>query len=82
MRSPVSSTYAEIIATNLIAIACSEGHCAVMAAAEIANRLEGRATQRLDVNDITADLAERSDEELRFYLEHECWPEDVLEKQP
>jgi hypothetical protein len=69
-------TYAEVIAANLIAIACSEGHSAVTAATEIANRLEGRATQRLDVNDITADLAQRSDEELRYYLAHDCWPND------
>ena len=70
-------TYAEVIAANLVDIACSEGHGAVTAAAEIANRLEGRATQRLDVNNITADLANRSDEELRYHLLHDHWPEDA-----
>jgi hypothetical protein len=69
-------TYAEVIAANLVDIACSEGHSAVTAAAEIANRLEGRATQRLDVNNIAADLAERSDEELQHYLQFGCWPGD------
>jgi hypothetical protein len=71
---PEGRSYAEVVAGNLIAIACSQNHSAVTATAEIANRLEGRATQRLEVNDITADLAERSDEELRYYLVHECWP--------
>ena len=69
-------TYAEVVAANLIAIACSQDHSAVTAAAEIANRLEGRATQRLEVNDITADLANRSDDELRYHLAHDAWPED------
>jgi hypothetical protein len=41
-------SYAEAIAGNLIAIACSQNHSAVSAAAEIANRLEGRAMQRLE----------------------------------
>jgi Family of unknown function (DUF5681) len=71
-------TCAEVVATNLIAIACSQGHSAVTAA-EIANRLEGRPSQRVGVSDITADLAQRSDEELRYYLLHhyllhQCWP--------
>jgi uncharacterized protein DUF5681 len=70
-------TFAEIVAANLVEIACSRGHSAVTAAAEIANRLEGRATQRLDVNDVTADLANRSDEELLYHLANNCWPEDT-----
>jgi uncharacterized protein DUF5681 len=69
-------TYAEVVAANLIAIACSQDHSAVTAATEIANRLEGRSTQRVELNDITADLANRSDDELRFHLAHNCWPED------
>lgn len=73
---PSGRTFAEAVAANLIAIACSTDHSAVTAAAEIANRLEGRATQRLEVNDITADLASRSDDELRFHLAHDRWPED------
>jgi hypothetical protein len=32
--------------------------------------------RRLEVNDITADLANRSDDDLRFYLAHHHWPED------
>jgi hypothetical protein len=48
----------------------------------LANRLEGRAPQRLEVNDITADLANRTDDELRYHLLHDAWPEDadVVEK--
>jgi hypothetical protein len=73
---PAGRSYAEAIAGNLIAIACSQDHSAVTAAAEIANRLEGRSMQRLEVNDISADLANRSDDELRYHLLHDAWPED------
>jgi hypothetical protein len=69
-------TYAEVVAANLIAIACSQDHSAVTAAAEIANRLEGRSMQRREVNDITADLANRSDDELRYHISHDHWPEE------
>jgi len=36
--------------------------------------LEGKAHQRLDVADITGELREKSDEELKFRLEHDRWP--------
>jgi hypothetical protein len=36
----------------------------------IFDRLEGRARQTIEVADITKELREKSDEELRFYLEH------------
>ena len=72
---PKSRTYAEIVAENLIEIACAQGRSAVTAAAEIADRLEGRPMQRLDVNDITADLSTRSDAELQYHLDHGRWPE-------
>jgi hypothetical protein len=74
---PEGRSYAEAIAGNLIAIACSQDHSAVTAAAEIANRLEGRSMQRLEVNDISADLAGRSDDELRYHLAYDAWPEEA-----
>jgi hypothetical protein len=77
LDDPGGRSYAEAIAGNLISIACSQDHSAVTAAAEIANRLEGRSMQRLEVNDITADLANRSADELRFHLLHDHWPEDA-----
>jgi hypothetical protein len=40
----------------------------------IFDRLEGRSTQRLDVNDVTADLRSRSDAELESHLRHHRWP--------
>ena len=73
---PQGRTYAEVIATNLITIASSQGPGAVAAANEICNRLEGRAVQQLDVNNISQELALRSDEELKFFLAHGCWPEN------
>jgi hypothetical protein len=82
---PAGRTYAEVVAENLVEIACSEGPGAVHAASEIADRLEGRSRQQIEFADITADLRNRSDEELRFHLEHDRWPtneELLLLKQP
>jgi hypothetical protein len=73
---PAGRTYAEVVAENLIEIASSEGAGAVHAAAEIADRLEGRSRQQIEVADITADLRNKSDEELQFYLANSRWPSD------
>ena len=81
---PAGRTYAEVVAENLIEIACSEGPGAVHAASEIADRLEGRS-QRIEVADITAELRNKSDEELRFHLQYDRWPtteELLLLRQP
>ena len=82
---PAGRTYAEIVAQNLVEIACSEGPGAVHAASEIADRLEGRSRTQVEFADITADLRNRSDEELRFHLQHDRWPTDeelLLLRQP
>jgi uncharacterized protein DUF5681 len=42
----------------------------------IFDRLEGRARQQIEVADITRELREKTDEELRFHLEHDRWPTD------
>jgi hypothetical protein len=73
---PDGRTYAEIVAENLIDIACSDGLSAVHAANEIADRIEGRPRQSIEVSDITAELRSKSDEELRFYLDNCRWPSD------
>jgi len=46
---PLGRTFAEIVAANLVEIASSEGPGAVHAAAEIADRIEGRARQQIEV---------------------------------
>jgi Family of unknown function (DUF5681) len=82
---PVGRTYAEVVAENLIEIACSEGPGAVHAASEIADRIEGRSRQSIEVADITADLRSRSDDELQFHLQNDRWPtteELLLLRQP
>lgn len=82
---PQKRTWAEIVATNLIEIACSEGPGAVHAASEIADRLEGRSRQSIEFADITADLRNRTDEELMFHLKNDRWPtteELLLLRQP
>jgi hypothetical protein len=73
---PAGRTFAEIVAENLIEIACSEGPGAVHAASEIADRLEGRSRQSIEVADITAELRNKSDAELQFYLDNSRWPTD------
>jgi len=73
---PSGRTFAEVIAANLVEIACSEGPGAVHAANEIADRIEGRAPQSIQLSDLAADLRSRSDEELEFYLAHNRWPSD------
>ena len=69
-------TYAEIVAENLIEIACGEGPGAVHAANEIADRIEGRPRQSIEVADITAEIRNKSDEEVQFYLDNSRWPTD------
>jgi hypothetical protein len=73
---PEGRTYAAVVAANLIDIACSRGPGAVTAANEIADRLEGRPTQQLDIKDVGSDLRSRSDEELAFHLRHDRWPDE------
>ena len=67
-------TYAELIAENVVEIALGEGSAAIAAANEIADRIEGRATQSIQVSDLVADLQSRSDEELTFHLAKGRWP--------
>jgi Family of unknown function (DUF5681) len=69
-------TFAEAIADNLVRLACSDEPSAVHAAVEIANRIEGKSRQSIEFSDISADLRNRSDEELLFHLEHNRWPTD------
>ena len=71
---PERRTYAEVVAANLIEIACSRGAGAVTAANEISDRAEGKASQRIEVSDITQQLRAKTDDELRFYLLHFRWP--------
>ena len=73
---PAGRTFAEAIAENMIRIACSTGSNAVHAASEIADRLEGRSRQSIEVADVSAELRNKSDEELQFYLDNSRWPSD------
>jgi hypothetical protein len=53
---PSGRTFAEVVAANLIEIACTEGPGAVHAASEIADRLDRRSRQQVEFADITAEL--------------------------
>jgi hypothetical protein len=44
---------------------------------EVVDRCEGKAKQQIEVNDITAELRSRSDEDLMYHLQHGHWPEDA-----
>lgn len=74
---PQGRTFAEIVAANLVEIACSSGPGALAAANEITNRLEGRAHQSVEISDVTRELRSKSDGELQHYLQFGCWPEDT-----
>lgn len=73
---PAGRSYAEIVAQNLIEIACSEGPGAVHAANEIADRIEGRPPQHIAISDFAAELQTKSDAELEFHLKFGRWPSD------
>ena len=73
---PEQRTWAEVMASNLIEIACSKSPGAVAAANEICDRLEGRSPQSIQISDLDADLRSRSDEELMFHLANNRWPTD------
>jgi hypothetical protein len=67
-------TVAEQIAQMLVDESLRGKH-RVAAATLILDRLEGRPPQQLNLNNITHDIAGRSDAELRHYLDHGRWPE-------
>lgn len=75
-------TFAERIADLLLRCATDPDpevdKTRIMALSEIIDRCEGKAKQQLDVNDITAELRQRSDEDLMYHMEHGYWPEDEL----
>lgn len=73
---PQHRTYAQLLAENLIALACSQERNSVAAAVEIANRVEGRVHERIEFSDLTQQLQTKSDEELEHFLRFGCWPED------
>lgn len=74
-------TFAERIADLLVNCAIQPDpeldKTRIMALSEIIDRCEGKPKQQLDVNDVTAELRQRSDEDLMFHLEHGYWPEDA-----
>jgi hypothetical protein len=52
------------------------GRQRLVAVETIFYRLEGRARQHLDVADVTKELREKTDNELRFHLAHDRWPDE------
>jgi hypothetical protein len=74
---PQHRTFAEVLAENLVSLACAKERNSVAAAVEIANRVEGRVHERIEFADLTHQLTTKSDAELEHFLEFGCWPEDV-----
>jgi hypothetical protein len=73
--SPDGRSIEELLVAALIEEAFG-GRNGMAALAYIFDRLEGRPSQQIEVADITRELREKTDEELRFYLEHNRWPTD------
>jgi hypothetical protein len=71
---PDGRSVAQLIADMLVTESLSGRH-RIAAATLILDRLEGRAIQQVSL-DVVADLDRRSDDELRFYLEHSRWPDE------
>jgi hypothetical protein len=73
-------TYAERIADLIIECTINPDpevdKTRIMAISEIIDRVEGKPKQQIDLNDVTAELRGRSDEDLMFHLEHGYFPED------
>ena len=57
---------AEVVAENLLKSPVRRDPGAVHAAGEIADRIEGRAPQSIQISDLAADLHSRSGQELEF----------------
>ena len=54
----------------------ASGRNRLAAVEAIFDRLEGRARQQIEVNNITRELREKPDEELKCYIDNGRWPED------
>lgn len=81
---PVSKkTWAEVIARILIRCATDPDpeldKTRIQALSEIIDRCEGKPKQQVEV-DINADLRDRSDEDLKYYLQNGYWPEEEYEE--
>jgi hypothetical protein len=74
--APDGRTIAQHIAAMLVDESLRGRH-RVAAASVILDRLEGRPAQQLDLNNITQDLASRTDDELLYHIANDCWPEDA-----
>jgi hypothetical protein len=42
----------------------------------ILDRLEGKSRQRVEIDDVTAELRNKSDAELQFHLDNNRWPDE------
>jgi Family of unknown function (DUF5681) len=81
LRNKVAETRADgrTIEDQLVEVLVQEalrGKHRLPAIESIFDRLEGRSIQRVNVNDVTADLRNRSDAELQFHLDNNRWPEE------
>jgi hypothetical protein len=76
-------TWAEVIARILIRCVTHPDpeldKTRIQALSEVIDRCEGKPKQQVEV-DINADLRERSDEDLKYYLVHGYWPEEEYDE--
>jgi hypothetical protein len=82
LRNKVSEVDADgqTIESRLVEVLVSEaldGKNRLPAVEIIFDRLEGRSRQRLEVADVTAQLRDKTDEELQFHLDNNRWPDEA-----
>src|SRR4029077_13452578 len=82
LRNKVSEVDAngQTIESRLVEVLVSEaldGKNRLAAVEIILDRLEGRSRQRLEVADVTAQLRDKSDDELQFHLDNNRWPDEA-----
>jgi len=74
-------TYAQVAAEEQFLLAASGAKGSTFAFSEIADRIEGKPQQRIDMTHHEDLFAGRTDEELEFFAVHGYWPDDDVEKE-
>jgi len=76
-------TLADALAHQLIMDAFSgdDVHAKYKFRAYLIDRAEGKPKQQVDVSGLGADYTNRTNAELKFFLEHRYWPENALKEE-
>lgn len=75
-------TYAEVAADKQFRLAASGGRGSTSAFSEIADRIEGKPRQTIDMTHCNDFLAGRTTEEKEFFAVHGYWPKETDDANP